>query len=124
MEAKQLLQAIYYPAQSRWWRHPACIMWREYPKALSLYWIVMCREWKQRGYQDNLLSEAERCFESIEDPLIWPWWMGDEHFHRAHRSNLLRKLPSHYSQFGWTEPHNLPYWWPDAKYVPNRLNRA
>jgi len=27
-------------------------------------------------------------------------------------SNLLRKMPEHYKQFGWTEPDTLPYIWP------------
>ena len=32
--------------------------------------------------------------------------------HASHRSNLLRKEPAHYTQFGWTEPPDLPYVWP------------
>ena len=32
--------------------------------------------------------------------------------HASHRSNLLRKDPEHYMQFGWTEPPDLPYVWP------------
>jgi hypothetical protein len=29
-------------------------------------------------------------------------------------SNLIRKNPQHYSQYGWTEPQDLPYIWPVA----------
>lgn len=32
--------------------------------------------------------------------------------HASHRSNLLRKEPEYYTQFGWTEPPDLPYVWP------------
>jgi hypothetical protein len=40
-----------------------------------------------------------------------PWW-GDPAFHASHRSNLLRKDPVWYGQFGWAEPPDLPYVWP------------
>jgi hypothetical protein len=32
--------------------------------------------------------------------------------HDSHRSNLLRKDPQWYGQFGWTVPDDLPYVWP------------
>jgi hypothetical protein len=41
-----------------------------------------------------------------------PPWLGNEDFHRSHRSNLLRKYPEHYRQFWPDEPDNLPYFWP------------
>jgi hypothetical protein len=41
-----------------------------------------------------------------------PSWWGDDAVHASHRSNLLRKLPEHYSRFGWSEPCDLPYVWP------------
>lgn len=125
LEAKQLLQALHFPERSRWWNHPACKMWHGCEKALAVYWLAMCREWKKRGYQDNLIHEAEKYLASVEDVYLkYPWWLGEDHFHAAHRSNLLRKLPSHYSKFGWTEHPHMAYWWPDAKNVPNRLKRA
>jgi hypothetical protein len=43
----------------------------------------------------------------------YPPWLGDERLHASHRSNLLRKDPEHYGQFEWTEPDDLPYWWPE-----------
>jgi hypothetical protein len=45
----------------------------------------------------------------------YPPWLGDEAFHASHRSNLLRKNPEWYGQFGWTEPDDLPYVWPVGK---------
>jgi len=41
-----------------------------------------------------------------------PLWLGNEELHASHRSNLLRKAPLWYGQFGWTEPDDLPYIWP------------
>ena len=41
-----------------------------------------------------------------------PRWLGLDAFHASHRSNLLRKDRSHYSQFNWTEHDDLPYHWP------------
>lgn len=33
----------------------------------------------------------------------------------AHRSNLLKKDYAFYSEYGWTEPLDLPYIWPKGK---------
>lgn len=41
-----------------------------------------------------------------------PPWLGDEDFHRSHRSALLRKDPSHYKGFFPDVPEDLPYEWP------------
>jgi hypothetical protein len=41
-----------------------------------------------------------------------PPWLGDNTFHASHKSNLLRKDPVWYGQFGWSEPTDLPYVWP------------
>ena len=38
--------------------------------------------------------------------------LGDERLHTSHRSNLLRKAPEWYGQFGWTEAPDMAYWWP------------
>ena len=37
---------------------------------------------------------------------------GWTNLHASHRSNLLKKDPEHYGQFGWSEPHDLAYVWP------------
>ena len=43
-----------------------------------------------------------------------PWWLGEEDFHRAHRSSLLRKDPGHYGELFQDVPDDLPYVWPRA----------
>jgi Pyrimidine dimer DNA glycosylase len=112
VECKQIMKAL-TATSGGWVNHPATVMWRGYEKALATYWLACCREWKRRGYVDNLGLEAAKALEDMADKqLEWPWWIGDERFHASHRSNLLRKDPAWYSQFGWTEPATLPYEWP------------
>lgn len=102
-----------------WANHPAVTMWRGYEIALLDYGIAMCDEWAGRGYTDNLKTRFQDMQENLildglaeEDVL--PPWLGDPEFHRSHRSNLLRKNPEFYLQFGWNEPHDLEYVWPVA----------
>ena len=80
--------------------------------------MSICEEWKERGFKDTVWDKLAE----MDDKLIelgktienkdYPKWLGNEAFHASHRSNLLRKDSIHYGQFGWTEPHNLPYVWP------------
>jgi hypothetical protein len=123
VECKQILQALGVPVggplrdkPSSWRNHPATRMWQGYEYSLCLYAITVCAEWRRRGYRDTLrdqFSYAAACIiEQGRDDCGRPPWLGCEEFHSSHRSNLLRKLPSHYSQFGWSEPDNLEYVWP------------
>lgn len=102
VEARQLITAL--TTGSGWSNHPAARMWRGHEGALAEYGDAMIEEWIQRGYRNTmpLLTES--------GPK--PHWFGDPAFHAAHRSNLLRKDPTHYAQFGWAEPPDLPYVWP------------
>jgi hypothetical protein len=93
-----------------WYNHPAAKMWRGYEDALVYYGAVMCREWLNRGYKDTCLDKIQSF--ATKSVITEPPWLGDSDFHAAHRSNLLRKDPVHYGQFGWTEPNDLPYIWP------------
>lgn len=89
-----------------WWNHPAVQMWRGCEGSLIIYSNCIISEWIGRGYNNNmkLLPEPRR--------LLFPKWLGDEAFHNSHKSNLLRKDPRYYGQFGWDVPDNLPYVWP------------
>ena len=89
-----------------WVNHPATKMWRGYEGALAQYHDACIREWVARGYQNTMLLRATEG----EHPL--PDWLGDPLLHASHRSNLLRKDPVHYGQFGWTESPDLEYVWP------------
>lgn len=113
VEVLQLLRAILVPG-SGWANHPAAKMWRGYETNLGLYGLIVCNEWTNRGYKDSCYGQIR----AMMPPGVFyegtksPPWIGDPTFHAAHRSNLLRKDPVHYGQFGWTEPNDLPYVWP------------
>ena len=114
VEALQILRAIADPNYG-WRNHPAVRMWRQSPSQLCLYGAAVILEWKQRGFQDTCLEKI--C--QLQKEQNWfkyttscPAWFGNAAFHASHRSNLLRKDPQHYGQFGWAEPDNLPYVWP------------
>lgn len=108
VEAKQILLAL--ANGGAWSNHPATKMWRGYERALACYGYVICAEWLQRGYKDTLLQ----FFADHDGGLGYstPSWLGNSDFHASHRSNLLRKDPEFYGQFGWTESPDLPYIWP------------
>ena len=93
-----------------WVHHPAVEMWQGYPDALALYHDVMLDEWVRRGYANTMthLLQATWHFISYE----MPPWLGDERLHSSHRSNLLRKDWEFYHWYGWTEPQDMPYFWP------------
>lgn len=102
-----------------WFRHPATQMWLGHTAALLDYQESVCYEWVYaRGYRDTCLEKTAVLFRASLDAgqptvLEMPAWWGDERVHSSHRSNLLRKLPSYYSQYGWDDDPDAPYYWPD-----------
>lgn len=111
VEAMQLVNAIEKhtllpAAKTAWFYHPACQQWVGYLNALKLYHDISIRVWTDRGFK-NTMSLYGANYDTT-----FPAWLGNPDFHASHRSNLLRKDPIHYGQFGWTEPHDLPYVWP------------
>ncbi len=109
-ECLQILRAIYVPTYG-WQNHPAVAMWRGHPWSLAEYGLAVCAEWARRGYKDNGTVAELQCF-NLKPNSPKPPWLGRADFHASHRSNLLRKNPKYYSQFGWTESADLPYVWP------------
>jgi hypothetical protein len=99
-----------------WANHPASKMWRGYEYALCDYALALVREMERRGRWKPAVIERWRTYYTEYQAQLTntglPSWIGHEPFHAAHRSNLLRKDPIHYGQFGWTEPDNLEYVWP------------
>ena len=121
VECKQILLCLgvpvgeHKPGKSSWFRHPAVRMWAGHEVALAVYSAIVCRAWRQRGFKDTLYLQFLRCGRQlVKDsyPIAYPAWVGDDRFHASHRSNLLRKDYGYYSQFGWHEPDDLPYYWP------------
>ena len=105
VECKQILTAL--SGGTAWKNHPAVLMWKDHIAALQVYANVIIKEWIDRGYKNNMPYYSPDIFK-----IECPPWFGIPEFHASHRSNLLRKDPEYYGQFGWTEPDNLEYYWP------------
>ncbi|MFH9574572.1 MSMEG_6728 family protein [Streptomyces sp. NPDC017454] len=123
VEALQVLRGLTVPGYG-WRRHPAVRMWTGYEEALVRYGLEVCRVWRERGHQDScaasLVSGLAVCRpgEPVRDqPELahaeeLPPWLGDDAFHRSHRSALVRKEPEVYAELFPGVPDDLPYVWP------------
>lgn len=115
VECLQIMKALSDPSYG-WQNHPAVKMWRGYEHVLyHSYMTAVMAEWFRRGYKDTCYEKACLIYKQTN----WGWqglnmnvpWITDA-LCASHRSNLLRKDPVHYGQFGWSEPPTLPYIWP------------
>jgi hypothetical protein len=104
VEAMQILNAL--ERKGAWYNHPATQMWKGFENVLKHYYNNCVTEWVRRGYKNTMKLLP------VELYAAQPSWLGEEEFHAAHRSNLLRKDSAYYSKFGWKEPDNLAYVWP------------
>lgn len=99
-----------------WTHHPATKMWRGYEYSLLNYQYAICYEWHIfRGFADTCLRKTIDIFYSkdyLMDNKADPFWLGDEAFHAAHRSNLLRKDPEFYGRIFDDVGPDLEYIWP------------
>ncbi|MDQ0401943.1 MSMEG_6728 family protein [Streptomyces sp. NPDC000349] len=123
VEALQVLRGLTVPGYG-WRRHPAVRMWAGYEEALVRYGLEVCRVWRDQGHQDSRAASlvaglaARRPHEPVRDQTALgragelPPWLGDEAFHRSHRSALLRKDPEAYGGLFPGVPDDLPYVWP------------
>lgn len=90
--------------------HPARKMWAGYEWQLAEYGLIICREWKHRGYHDSLYLRIEMQQMLARECPLPPWFGGE--IHANHRARLLQKDPEHYTQFGWSELPCLDNYWP------------
>lgn len=104
-----------------WQHHPASKMWRGHEYYLACYGLALALEMHRRGGWQVVVVGRWVSFwdEMVERHALasassYPPWLGDEAFHLAHRSNLVRKDPTHYRQFWPDVPDDLPYIWPSA----------
>jgi hypothetical protein len=95
-----------------WPNHPASKMWRGHEYHLGLYLLAGVEILKERGKDYPEIRKKIEAEMSKHKDTGAPNWLGDDKFHASHRSNLLRKNPIWYGQFGWTESPDLPYVWP------------
>lgn len=117
VEASQILDIVSKAnSTSRWKNHPAVLMWEGFSIALAEYGIAICKEWIYRGYKDNLLPRFETYLKiSKAGKTTYPFWLGIDKFHAAHRAALLAKDYEWYSKFGWSEKAEINYYWPIRK---------
>jgi hypothetical protein len=110
VEAKQILSALLGITKG-WRNHPCTIMWEGYEFQLASYGLIICDEWIERGYTDNVCRVFFLEHRGPRKRLPRPHWLTDE-FCRRHRSNLIRKMPDHYGPM-WVDdiPMDLPYLW-------------
>ncbi|NYF17178.1 hypothetical protein HDC37_002006 [Microbacterium sp. AK009] len=115
VETLQLLRAVTIPDYG-WRNHPAARMWRDHLPALVAYGLIITDTWIAGGGSDTVrplvLAFAPEVEGLPQDAIPMPPWLGDEAFHLAHRSNLMRKDPEHYRPFFGDIPDDLPYIWP------------
>lgn len=113
VEAYQILRVL--AGLTKGWRnHPAVLMWRGYEPALNKYGLVICDEWKERGFADTL-SDKFHVNPNIQ--IEYPSWIGNKQFHESHASNLVRKFPEHYRQYFPDIDDTLPYYWATKQQV-------
>jgi hypothetical protein len=88
-------------------------MWKGYSRALIDYIRAINDECNHRGIKEAVWTQLKVDFgHYFDDPIIKPSWIGISAFHASHRSNLLRKDEKWYRAMGWTDPTDLPYYWP------------
>lgn len=106
-----------FPRKNNYENHPIVKMWKGYEIALLFYGIVICFEWRKRGYKDTMLVRFIQqliCCYNFRILKI-PKWLGKYKFHSSHKSNLLRKDKKYYSKFKWKVKDNLSYYWEEVK---------
>jgi hypothetical protein len=123
VEAMQLFNALTVPGHG-YRHHPAGKMWRGHEEGLVRYALTMCDVWRELGFNDTVAGTITghardrlgltviRTEAQLRRARDLPWWIGDEAFHRAHRSNLVRKDPEHYGPQFPDVPDDLEYIWP------------
>jgi hypothetical protein len=122
VEALQVVRGLTVPGYG-WRHHPAVKMWRGHLEALGRYAVTCCEVWTETGRADTCAAtigvdlaaagvSGLRTQDELREAGALPRWLGDEEFHRSHRSALVRKDPDHYRAQFPDVPDDLPYVWP------------
>lgn len=125
VEALQVLRGLVVPGYG-WRHHPAVRMWAGYEEALVRYGLDVCAVWREQGHQDSCAATLVadllafrpgtqvRTQAALREAAELPPWLGDDSFHRSHRSALLRKDPTTYTPLFPDVSPDLPYVWPTS----------
>ncbi len=122
VECIQVLRGLTIPTYG-WRHHPAVKMWRGHEEALGRYALTCCEVWVEQGFGDTCAATLGadlagtgitrvRLQAELAEAGALPAWLGDEEFHRSHRSSLVRKDPDFYRPQFPDVPDDLPYVWP------------
>lgn len=114
VETWQILQTLLGNSKG-WANHPAVKMWEGHEVVLCVYGLVMCYEWKHRGYKDNMAPRFRSLITQVYETnpnTKYPEWIDNEDIVTSHQSNLVRKFADHYRKFWPDVPDDLPYIWP------------
>lgn len=121
VETYQILKGLLRKddVKAGWVNHPASRMWEGYELALLRYQEVTCHEWTVvRNFKDTCWDKSWALFSKqqqadyVAGRYEFPDWLGDDDFHTAHKSNLVRKAPDLYRTHFLNVPADLPYVWP------------
>ncbi len=122
VEAIQVVRALTVPGYG-WANHPAALMWKGNEEALGRYGLICCDVWIEQGFADTCAStivadlqhvgiQQIRSQRELAEAGALPPWLGDDDFHRSHRSALVQKDAEHYRHLFPDAPDDLPYLWP------------
>jgi hypothetical protein len=122
VEVIQIVRALTTPGYG-WQHHPAVLMWKGHEEALGRYGLACCDVWLELGFGDTCAATIStdlrkagvndvRTQLELAIAGALPDWLGDEEFHRSHRSSLIRKDPDFYAARFRGVPDDLPYVWP------------
>ncbi|WP_329459256.1 MSMEG_6728 family protein [Streptomyces sp. NBC_01497] len=129
VEALQVLRGLTVPGHG-WRHHPAVRMWTGYEEALVRYGLEVCRVWSEAGRADTCAAKLVAGFAThrpgapVREARVLaeagevPPWLGEEEFHRSHRSALVTKDPEYYRPLFPDVPAGLPYVWPRSDRDP------
>lgn len=106
VECLQILKAL--ETGKGWIHHPITKMWKGYEHALGIYMNICILEWEGRGFNNTMKLYGNH---GLTEATPMPFWLEDVDFHSSHRSNLLRKDPDYYGQFGWDDDPDNGYVW-------------
>jgi len=140
IEAKQIIECIIdeNSKSRRFINHPAIQMWIGYGELLKHYYNIFLKQcldfhhintklefisniyswYEYDGHNLHFYLEKWKNIISIIDGICFPWWLGNENFHRSHRSRLLEKNYEFYIEKFSSEDikfNDGKYWWPDMK---------
>lgn len=120
MEALVVLQTCLSDDPGGWQNHPCVKMWKGHEYTLARYGHTLSQVWASKGYTDNLGTIFAQYLGTLPVTPI-PEWLDNPFIRKSHRSNLVRKLPSHYRQYWPRISDDLPYWWPTQKRIKLRV---